>query len=50
MAEMEAIAAAAPEMTGAARTRLAAGRIAEDADDFDANAGLAELAALLGQI
>jgi hypothetical protein len=37
-------------MTGAARTRLAAGRIAQAADDFDVHAGLAELAALLGQI
>ena len=48
MAEMEAIAAAAQEMSAAALVRLAAGRVA-GADDFDTDAGLARLAALLGQ-
>jgi len=49
MAEMEAIAAAVPEITAAARARLAAGRVAGAVDDFDAAAGLARLAKLLGQ-
>jgi len=50
MAEIEVIAATAPEMTAAARARFAAGRQAiAAADDFDVNAGLARLADLMGQ-
>ena len=50
MTEMDEIAAVAPEMTAAALARLAAGRLAvAGADAFDAKAGLARLAALMGQ-